>query len=165
VKSACPGCGLVLQPQPEAPKHPYIGASAECWALYGELLAREFHHPAYFRVHQLTVDTYAVQHPGSPERRATQSVGLHLMTLCLIVEDGVDPSEGPALHKRLVRRPAFRWLEPPRPNGQLTAADALRSPNPEEHAQAVTAWGQDVWEAWAPHHQTVCGWIEESAAS
>ena len=165
MKAICPGCGLMLPPRPEAPTHPYIGASAECWALYGELLSREFQHPAYFRVHQLTVDTYAVQHPGSPERRAVQSVGLHLMTLCLVVEDGVDPSEGPALHKRFVRRPAFRWLEPPRPNGQLTTADALRSRNPEEHAQAVTAWGRDVWAAWAPHHHTVRGWIEESAAS
>ena len=87
------------------------------------------------------------------------------MTLCLVVEDGVDPSEGPAPHKRFVRRPASRWLEPPRPNRQLTTADALRSRNPEEHAQAVTAWGRDVWAAWAPHHHTVRGWIEESAPS
>jgi hypothetical protein len=162
VKPTCPGCGLALPPQPEAPKHPYIGASAECWALYGELLAREFQHPAYFRVHQLTVDTYAVQHPGSPERRSIQSVGLHLMTLCLIVEDGVDPLDGPALHKRFVRRPAFRWLAPPRPNGHLTVADALRSRNPEEHAKAARGWGEDVWESWAPHHRTVRGWIAES---
>lgn len=162
MKSTCPGCGLVLPPQREARRHPYIGASAECWALYGELLAREFQNPAYFSVHQLTVDTYAVQHPGSPERRSTQSVALHLMTLCLIVEDGVDPLEGPALHKRFIRRPAFRWLEPPRPNGQLTAADALRSRNPGEHAKAVRAWGEDVCESWAPHHQTVRGWIAES---
>lgn len=126
------------------------------------LLAREFQNPAYFSVHQLTVDTYAVQHPGSPERRSTQSVALHLMTLCLIVEDGVDPLEGPALHKRFIRRPAFRWLEPPRPNGQLTAADALRSRNPGEHAKAVRAWGEEVWKSWAPHHQTVRGWIAES---
>jgi hypothetical protein len=162
VKSTCPGCGLVLPPQRETPRHPYIGASAECWALYGELLAREFQNPAYFSVHQLTVDTYAVQHPGSPERRSTQSVALHLMTLCLIVEGGVDPLEGPAMHKRFIRRPAFRWLEPPRPNGQLTAADPLRSRNPEEHAKAVRAWGEDVWESWAPHHQTVRGWIAQS---
>jgi hypothetical protein len=127
VKSTCPGCGLVLPPQPEAPKHPYIGASAECWGLYGALLAREFQHPA-----------------------------------CLIVEDGVDPLDGPALHKRFVRRPAFRWLAPPRPNGHLTVADALRSRNPEEHAKAARAWGEDVWESWAPHHQTVRGWIAES---
>jgi hypothetical protein len=33
---------------------------------------------------------------------------------------------------------------------------------PEEHAKAVTAWGEDVWEAWAPHHQIVRGWIAES---
>ena len=152
----------MLPARPGAPTHAYIGASAECWALFGELLAREFQDPDYFGVHQLTVDAYAVQHPGSPERRSIQSVGLHLMTLCLIVEDGADPADGPALHKRFVRRVEFTWLEPPRPNGRLTVADTVGSRTPDEHAEAVMAWGRDVWDAWAPHHATVRGWIEQS---
>ena len=110
--SECTGCGLVL-PVREAPSHAYLGSSPACWALYGEVLAREYSDPAYSRVHQLTVDTYAVQHPGVPARRSIQSVAVHLMTLCLVLEDGADPREGPKLHKRFVESPSFHWLEPP----------------------------------------------------
>jgi len=159
-ETACPGCGLELAARPGAPSHPYIGASPECWALFGELLAREYQDPAYFRVHQLTVDTYAAQHPGVPERRSIQSVGLHLMTLCMVVEDDADPLQGPKLHKRFVSRPVFHWLEPPQPNGRLTVADTLGANSPEEHRDAVHAWARDVWDAWAIHHQTVRSWLE-----
>ena len=94
--SRCPGCRLLL-PEGEGATHPYIGSSPACWALFGDILAREYSDPAYFRRHQLTVDTYAVQHPGRPERRSVQSVALHLVTLCLILEDGADPGDGPTL--------------------------------------------------------------------
>src|SRR5918992_2105890 len=97
----CPGCGLWLE-RVDGPKHPYLGASASCLALYGEVLAREYSDPALLSIHQLTVDAYAVQHPGVPDRRTRQSVALHLLTLCLFLERGADPRHGPALHKRLV---------------------------------------------------------------
>lgn len=157
--SRCQGCGLVL-PERSGPAHPYIGASPACWALYGELLAREYSDRAYARFHQLTVDTYAVQHPGVPERRAIQSVGLHLVTLCLVLEDGADPREGAMIHKRLARRASFHWLEPPSPNGRITVADVLEARTSAEQEQLVEAWARDVWAAWTPHHATVRGWLE-----
>jgi Family of unknown function (DUF5946) len=158
--SRCEGCGLV-RPAREGPTHPCFGASPACWELFGEVLAREFGDPAYFRVHQLTVDTYVVQHPGRPERRSIQSVALHRITLCLVLEDGVEPREGPNLHARLGKRGAFRWLEPPRPNGRLTVASVLRARTPDEHERAVEAWARDVWTAWQGHHATVRAWIEQ----
>ena len=86
--AACPGCGLVL-PARDGPAHPYIGASPACWALFGELLAREYADPRYRRVHRTTVDAYATQHPGVPERRSVQSVALHLAGLLLVFEEGM----------------------------------------------------------------------------
>lgn len=158
----CPGCGLVL-PMSGGPTHRYFGASAACWALFGELLAREFSDAAYFSVHQLTVDTYAVQHPGVSERRSIQSVGLHLMTLSLFLQGVTDISEGPKLHKRvMVNRPAFYWLEPPQLSGRLTVADVLEARDAREHDELVRAWARDVWEAWAPHHSVVREWIGQS---
>jgi hypothetical protein len=159
--SACPGCGLV-QPEHSGPAHPYIGASPACWALYGRLMAREFSDLALFRVHQMSTDTYAVQHPGSPERRSIQSVALHLMTLCLVVERGADPLDGSRLHNRMAGRRDFHWLEPPQPNGSITVADVLQAKGPAEHRRVVAAWARDVWDAWSPHRQTVLGWIERS---
>ena len=157
--SPCPGCGLVL-PEHHGPAHPYLGASPACWAVYGEVLAREYGDPAYFRIHQLTVDAYAVQHPGAPERRTIQSVALHLITLCLVVERDADPTAGPNLHRRLAGRAAFHWLDPPEPRGRLTVADVRRADSAAEHASVVEAWARDVWAAWEPHHGTVRGWIE-----
>ena len=104
--NACPGCGLVL-PALEEPAHPYLGASPACWAVYCDVLAREYGDPAYFRVHQFTVDTYAVQHPGMPERRSIQSVALHLIALCLVLEGEAKPSDGSKLHRRLAKCSGF----------------------------------------------------------
>jgi hypothetical protein len=82
--SVCPGCGLVV-PATDGPTHEYFGSSPGGRPLFRRAVGREFSDPAYFAVHQVTVDTYAVQHPGRPERRSVQSVGLHLMTLCLFL--------------------------------------------------------------------------------
>ncbi|MGH2792598.1 MAG: DUF5946 family protein [Actinomycetota bacterium] len=159
--TACPGCGLVL-PSTTGPTHPYIGSSPGCWALFGEILAREFNDPAYFRLHQVTVDTYAVQHPGVPERRSIQSVGLHLMTLCLVLEDGADPAAGPKLHKRMVTRPTFHWLTPPEPIGSMTVEDVLEAQSASQHEELVESWARDVWDAWSPHHNTIRARLDQS---
>jgi len=161
--SRCPGCRLLL-PEGEGATHPYIGSSPACWALFGDILAREYSDPAYFRRHQLTVDTYAVQHPGRPERRSVQSVALHLVTLCLILEDGADPGDGPTLHRRLAKRDVVHWLDPPQPNGRVTVADVRDAASAAEHERAVEAWARDVWGAWEAHHATVREWVDRSLA-
>ena len=157
--AACPGCGTVL-PELDGPVHAYIGSSPACWARYGEVLAREFQDPAWFRLHQVTVDAYAAQHPGVPERRSIQSVALHLITLGLILECGLDPANAPQVHKRLMPRPDFVWLKPPPMAGRLTVTNVLGASDPAEHERRVLAWGADVWSAWAPHHETVWRWVE-----
>jgi hypothetical protein len=141
------------------PTHPYVRSSPACWAIYGKILAREYENPNYWALHQVTVDAYAVQHPGVPERRSIQSVALHLITLCLVIEDGASPQAGPRLHKRLAGRPSFHWLEPPRPNGSLTVADVAQAATAAEHLRLVNAWARGIWDAWQPHHATVRNWI------
>ena len=79
----CPGCGD-LYPAFDGATHAYIGASAGCWAVYTEVLAREYQDMRFMRVHQQTVDAYTVQHPGVEERRATRSVAVHLISIYLI---------------------------------------------------------------------------------
>ena len=159
--SACPGCGLRLAAS-DGPAHPYIGASPACWALYGRALARAYGDPVCREVLQLAVDAYACQHPGSPGRRSAQSVGIHLMTLCLVLEAGADPREGPRLHRRMVARPAFNWLEPPPERGRVTVAALLDAPTSAAYVDAVWAWARDTWRAWQPHHDAVRSWIPPS---
>ncbi len=108
----------------------------------------------------MQVDAYAVQHPGEPGRRAAQSVGIHLMTLCLVLERGGDPHEGPRLHRRMVARPVFAWLEPPQQRGSVTVADVLTTRDASGHVAAAQEWGLSVWQAWADHHGTVRAWLD-----
>jgi hypothetical protein len=81
----CPGCRADL-PNTLGPTHDYMLSSPACWALYGEILAREYSDYRFMRMHRLTVDTYAVQHPGIDVLAARRSVAVHLSRLYLLLE-------------------------------------------------------------------------------
>ena len=156
--AVCPGCGLVLAVG-DGPAHPYIGASAACWALFGELLAREYGDPRYRRVHRTTVDAYAAQHPGVPERRTVQSVSVHLAGLLLVLDEGVPRSTSP-----LGRAGCTHSL----PNGAGSSRRARRGSSrfamssarsAAEHEREVLRWAGAVWAAWEPHHATLRSWL------
>jgi hypothetical protein len=146
-------------PDVEGPTHPYIGASAACWARYGELLAREFGELRGPAIHRLSVDAYAMQHPGQPERRSIRSVAVHLMGLCLVLERGWKLEDATRRLGGLVERARPHWLDPPVPNGSLTVEHPLAGP-PAEHADRVREWAEDVWLAWSPHHAQVNAWLD-----
>lgn len=74
----CYGCGALVPNFEGSTPHPYIGASAGCWSIYGEILAKEFGEYEYPSIHRLTVDAYCVQHPGTSSRKSIQSVAVHL---------------------------------------------------------------------------------------
>ncbi len=155
----CPGCG-VSAPTAGGLAPVENRASAGCYALYGQLIARDYSNPEYYRLaHQVIVDAYAAQHAGGTSRREIQTVALCLMTLCLFVEGGVPPAQGPALHKRMVaQRPDFTWLQPPAMRGLMTVAEVLIAHTAEEHAHLAVQWGTQVWQAWKPHHATIRAW-------
>lgn len=81
----CRGCGALV-PDTEGPTHRYLGASPGCWAVYGEILEKEYSDYRYWRAHRFTVDAYAVQHPGESSPPAIQSVAVHLISLYLMLE-------------------------------------------------------------------------------
>jgi len=137
-------------------------SSAACWAAYGEVLARSFQDPDRREVHQLAVDAFAVQHPGDPGRREAQSVAIHLMTLCMVIEEGLDPCRGPALHKQMVHRPVFHRLKPPTDRGEVTAADVASAGDADAHVERVRQWADSAWRAWQDHHETVRQWLSYS---
>jgi Family of unknown function (DUF5946) len=146
-------------PENDGPTHAYIGASAACWARYGELLVRELGELRNPDIHRLSVDAYAVQHPGVPERRSIQSVAIHLMGLCMVLERGWPTTAATARLGRLVERARPSWLEPPHPNGTLTVEHPLAAAS-DQHAARVREWAADVWQAWSPHHSQVNAWLD-----
>jgi hypothetical protein len=135
-------------------------SSPGCWAAYGELLAREYQDQRYFRLHRLSVDAYAVQHPGVDCKQARNSVGIHLSRLALLLERGW-PMEraNDAMVTITAKKQFYPWLTPPVTRGAITVKHVLNASGPQEHEAAVTAWAQSVWQAWAEHHAIVREWL------
>ena len=160
---ACPGCGVVLTAS-DGPRHAYLGASPACWELYQRLACPSSELRDVTRVRRLVRDAYAAQHPGVPQRRSVQSVAVHLMDLCVLLErDGEVRRPVPVLGRTAPGRILdLHWLEPPDVRGTITVADALDAR--EARAARVEEWAREVWAAWRPHHATVRGWLDAPRA-
>lgn len=158
-EAVCIGCGASF-PDVEGPVHRYLDSSPGCWAAYGEVLAREYGDARYAGVHRLTVDAYAVQHPGRPSPQTIQSVAVHLISLCLVLEHGIEMSRATNAMKTAVKEKGrFFWLAPPSGRFETTVADVIRADTPREHAEFVHAWAACAWSAWSDHHETVRSWL------
>lgn len=157
----CVGCGGLF-PDIEGPTHRYMEASPGCWAAYGEVLARQYNDSAYREVYRLAVDSYAAQHPGQPSSQSINSVGVHLVRLCLFIEHGLDVQRAnDAMLEITKMKSQFVWLSPPPSRGAVTVADVQNAKTAEQHEQVVREWAASVWTAWSAHHQTVRNWVPE----
>ena len=159
-EAPCVGCGVLL-PEIDGPTHDYMGSSPACWSVYSEVLAREYADRGLFeRVHRLTVDSYAAQHPGRPSAQSIQSVAGHLISLCAVLEHGASSTWATRLIREAVAvKGRFPWLEPPESMGSITVKDVWGADGPVEHEGRVRAWAASVWGVWAPHHATVRQWL------
>lgn len=158
----CPGCGVQLH-DVSAGTHAYIGASSGCWSKFGELLAKEFSDGRYGKVHRLTVDAYAAQHPGIPSPQSVRSVAIHLMALCLVLDRRAPVAAADRAMKVLGRRDQdLWWLDPPRTLGTTTVLDVIEAVGADDHADKVHRWAAEVWNAWAVHHDTVRAWLDRA---
>ena len=153
----CPGCGGVFSPD-DGPTHRYMQSSPGCWRVFGELVAADYSAAERMSLHQVVVDAYAAQHPGEGDRRQVQSVGLHLMTLCLFLEHDVDPALGPELHRRVIAGPAFHRLSRNGP-GELTVAHVPAEGAIADVRRAAYEWARAVWTSYEPAHETVSEWL------
>ena len=83
--SAAAGCVL---PVHAGPTHAYMGASPACLRLYGQASTLSWGQRDGLPLLRLVVDAYGAQHPGVAQIRSVQSVAVHLMGLCTILERG-----------------------------------------------------------------------------
>lgn len=159
IPDVCPGCGASFA-NIDGPTHPYMESSPGCWAAFGEVLAREYSNPALRDIHRLSVDAYAIQHPGRPSRQSIQSVGLHLVRLLLQLERGLPAERANAAMLELGRhKTTFRWLEPPASLGAITVANVLPCASTDEHRVAVRQWAHAALSAWSAHRSTLERWF------
>jgi len=132
-----------------------------CWQSFGEVLAREYGHAERARLHRLAVDSYAVQHPGTDDRRARQSVALHLMSLCLVLERHATEARATALLSHVAaERAQWPLLHAPEAVAAVTVIDVLAAESRTRHLAAVQRWAEDSWARWAPHHGRVRSWLD-----
>lgn len=144
----------------DGPTHPYMESSPACWAAYGQVLSREYSDMTLLPTHRLSVDAYAVQHPGQPSRQSIQSVGVHLIRLCWILERDLPPERAnQAMLAAGKIKHTFSWLEPPASLGTVTVRDVVQTDGAAAHTAAVRRWAQSAWDAWAPHHAVVREWL------
>ena len=148
MKSRCVGCGGLFDPKVGA-IHDYMLSSATCWEQYGHILAREYQNQNLFvSSHRLTVDAYALQHPGlENERRAYQSVRIHYVSLHLIFACGKTHLEATDALKTLSNQ-SFNPL-PSRPSGfKFTVKDVFDS-ELTNHEAEIEKWARCAYESWS----------------
>jgi hypothetical protein len=111
-------------------------------------------------MHNLVVDTYAMQHPEG-YGKSPKSYAAHLTALCVALENAGDQKLYWAI---------ARWLDGPaaldKPalvvrRGDLTIAD-VRAPRTEaEYPDLVRRWARSVWTAYAAQHDLARQWRDE----
>ncbi len=109
-------------------------------------------------VHRLTVDAYAVQHPGRPSPQTVQSVAVHLISLHAVLELGLGVNEATRLIGRATESEGYRWLTRPGAFGDLTVADVVGADSAAKHVEAVRSWAECAYGAWQDHHDQIREW-------
>jgi hypothetical protein len=116
----------------------------------------------------LTVDAYAVTHPGVPGPQSTPSIWIHLVTLCAVLERGWAVEH--AIRLRRLAADAFDrwpWLDRPDSMGEITVVDIDRAVEAGDRLRAsdlVEGWIDAAWGAWSGHHSAVRARTDELVA-
>ena len=98
--------------------------------------------------------------PRTVAAESIQSVGVHLLRLCLMLERGYS-NEAAARVMPLLSQPkrSFHWLTPPQSLGEKTVLDVWSARDAAPHIQAVREWADSAWQAWSAHHVQVREWL------
>ena len=150
--TACPSCGSLL------------GGRSGCQATFDELNANAWTSQSRASMHNLVVDTYAMQHTEEYGQSAKSYIA-HLTRLCCAVDAPGDQ----ALYWSVAR-----WLDGtqqlPRPSdlasrGKMTIADIQEVAPEDEYPDLVRQWARDVWTAYADQHANARQWLEMARVS
>ncbi|MBS3748015.1 MAG: hypothetical protein KGY53_12480 [Wenzhouxiangellaceae bacterium] len=136
----------------------YAYLAPSCRADYRTLIERERSDLRYMRVHALSVDAWAVQHPGPASDETARAVGMHLVSLYAQLMLDASHRELKMIRRRAADTIEFRWLPLPDTPARLGVQHALQADSPEAHRERVQAWALSVWRAWHPHSEQVMSW-------
>jgi hypothetical protein len=144
--SICPGCG-VEQPSSGKPRETRHNASAECWALFGELSAYTLTHGDPKFIHQHAVDTWQAQHVVAS--KSNIGIAFSLIGLYLAVEKGYTGRQVQLAHMELGRtKRTWTWFDPPA-GYKMTVADVLQADPGAARDAMLMEWAAAVWASWS----------------
>jgi len=144
----CPSCGAPL------------GGREGCQAQFDWLSARAWENPARAAMHNMVVDTYAMQHPDD-YCQSPKSYAAHLTGLCCALEHPGDQKlywqiprwlDGPA---QIVKPPVIETRGRKTIRTITDAADAA-------YPSAVRQWASAVWAAYASQQYLARTWLAEA---
>ena len=139
--SICEDCGAAA-----------IQGKAGCRQMFEEILAKEFSDYRYGKIHRLTVDSYALQHPEA-YMRSGKSFAAHLTGMCAALEHEDTLDLNRTVQKWLSSNPRIeKPSQLPEHRGALTVAYICSAADADEHVNRVREWARDIWSAWAEHH-------------
>jgi hypothetical protein len=159
----CPQCGALVA-DIEGPRQAYVPGAPGCWAAFTELQADELQRLRNHSVQGLVVDAYMAQHPGNGlDRRDRQSVFVHLVGLCAVLERGW-PSSRPLLARVTAARSEFPRLIRLDDPGRVTVTDLAGAVDAADYANRARAWADEVWRSWAPSHGVIRATVDQLEA-
>jgi len=97
-------------------------------------------------------DAYCGQHSVGDDRRARQSLHIHLAALMLWYEDGVAAERIVDFLRKAARSKQFPALAMPDENRLVTIDAVHRAQDAAGHVAAVQEYARAVFDAWQVHH-------------
>jgi hypothetical protein len=135
---------------------------AGCLRAFEEIIAREFSDYRYGRIHRLTVDAYALQHPDK-YMRSGKSFAAHLTGACAALADEDASAVNRLVQKWLSTNPLIdKPAHIPERRGGLTVMYVHAAADADEHVERIREWARDVWGAWSEHHDLARRLIDEA---
>jgi hypothetical protein len=153
--TTCPGCQLELPHDASAVYTGDFNTTPECWLLFTQVLGVEYSNVvAFAHAHQLTVDTYAVQHAGGPH--PDKSIDVHLSGLHCILNLELPPAMISRIRQQLAQS-VQEWphYPPPTDRSPLTVQDVVDADSIQAHIDGVNKWAAAVWDTWSAYHSRI----------
>lgn len=149
----------------EGHTHEYMLSAPGCYAMFEEVLEKEYSDMHYARAHHYNVDTYAVQHPGDPSNpKAINSVGIHLVSLHSIFRKGMKISQSAEVKTEFARfnkaQQVIYALTPPT-NYELTIFEVWDNEDSLRHFDLCQSWARHTWEQWESQFPIIESWIDQ----